>query len=78
MFGLLLSLLDDCAPTVRWDHGLGRQGSMGATYKQLAYAGRLAGMDARQRAQWYEVARYIPLSQRAASHIISRLRDEAA
>jgi hypothetical protein len=78
VFGRLLGMLHDCYPSVPGDHVLERQERIGPTYRQLAYAGRLAGMDARRRAQWYEVARYIPLSQRCVGHIISRLHGEAA
>jgi hypothetical protein len=78
VYGQLLALLADLYPSTPGDHVLERQERIGATYKQLAYAGRLVGMDGRQRTQWYEVARTVPLSQRCVGHIIGRLQSRAA
>jgi hypothetical protein len=47
----------------------------GATYKQLAYVGHRAGMDAQERAEWYAIAETLGLTQRHAGHIIARAPD---
>ena len=50
----------------------------GATYKQLAAIGHAVGMSGAERAQWYDIARAVPLSQRHAGHILSRSKARAA
>jgi hypothetical protein len=72
-YASLLRKLEDCYPGAPNDHQLQRQQKQGATYRQLAYIGRLSGMDKRQRARWYRIAEGIPLSQRHAGHIIARM-----
>ena len=60
-------------------HGkLAKQQTRGATYKQLAYIGHLAGMNDGERSAWYRVAESVPLSERHAGHIIATLREEVA
>jgi hypothetical protein len=72
-YGYLLSLLDDCYPL---DH-LWRKQERGASYKRLAAIGHLAGMDVTARSGWYRIAQSIPLADRHAGHILSRLKREA-
>jgi hypothetical protein len=50
----------------------------GATYKTLAAIGHQVGMTKPERVQWYRIAETIPLSQRHAGHILSRLKGQAA
>lgn len=73
-YGLLLALLEDCQPL---DH-LWRQQQRGASYKQLAAIGHIVGMTTGERTGWYRVAESIPLSDRHAGHILSRLKGRAA
>jgi hypothetical protein len=70
----VLSLLEDCYPAAPTDTKLTRQESVGASYKQLAYIAHLSGMDHKERSRFYRIAESVPLSQRMAGHIISRLR----
>jgi hypothetical protein len=65
-----LRLLSDCRP-IEW---LAREQERGATFKQLASIGHAVGMDGAQRGRWYEIAKSVPLSQRHAGHIISKLK----
>jgi hypothetical protein len=74
----ILGLLRDCYPAAPTDTPLPRAEHQGASYKQLAYIGHLAGMDGASRMEFYRVAEAIPLSQRHAGHLISRLQQEAA
>jgi hypothetical protein len=67
----LLFHLEDCEELEDWT----RQQTQGATYKTLAAIGHAAGMDAAQRSCWYKVAERIPLSQRHAGHILTRLKE---
>lgn len=73
----LLALLLDCAAA---DHGRrAERQCKGATYKQLAAIGHMAGCDAEDRRRWYEIARSIPLSEAHASHILlGELKRQAA
>lgn len=71
-YSRLLELLADCK-LVDLDSADFRRGP---TYRQLAYIGHRAGLDAGQRAYWYELAEAAGLTQRHAGHIIARL-DEA-
>lgn len=48
----------------------------GATYRQLAAIAHAAGMGYSERLKWYRVAASVPLSQRHAGHILSRLKGE--
>jgi uncharacterized protein YbaR (Trm112 family) len=69
----LLELLSDCVPA---DHGqLQLQENRGATYKQLALIAHEKGLSQEERKAWYRIAETIPLSQRHAGHIISKLQD---
>ncbi len=73
-YGRLLSLLADCRPLYHLAHEQAR----GATYKRLAAIGHAWGMTKRERVGWYRVAEDIPLSDRHAGHILSRLKRRAA
>ncbi len=75
-YGFLLRQVADCSPA--HDGALYGQQRRGATYKQLAAIGHRVGMNAAERAQWYDVCRSIPLSQRHAGHILGRLKRRAA
>jgi hypothetical protein len=46
----------------------------GATYKQLAYAGRLHGLDLAERNRWYRIAEEVGLTSEHTSRIIERLK----
>jgi hypothetical protein len=75
-FGFLLRQLADCNPA---DGGpLHDQQRRGASYKSLAAIGHQVGMSKAERVQWYRIAEAIPLSQRHAGHILSRLKRQAA
>ncbi len=68
----LLRLLRDCGER---NHGRAYpQQPKGATYKQLALIAHLAGLSREERATWYGVAESVPLAQRHASHIITKLK----
>jgi hypothetical protein len=73
-YGRLLSLLADCRPL---DH-LAHEQARGASYKRLAAIGHAWGMTKRERVGWYRVAEDIPLSDRHAGHILSRLKRRTA
>ncbi len=75
-FARLLRLLSDCRPAGPERIAEHNAQRTGATYKALAYAAHLAGMSKAERAEWYAVARRIPLSQRHIGHVISRLQEE--
>lgn len=75
-YGYLLRSCADCYP--EHDGPLSDQQRRGATYKQLATIGHRVGMNAAERAQWYDVCRSVPLSQRHAGHILARLKRRAA
>ena len=75
-YGLLLRQLADCHPAE--DGPLRDQQRRGATYKSLAAVGHRVGMTKAERIQWYRIAEAIPLSQRHAGHILSRLKRRAA
>jgi hypothetical protein len=75
-YGYLLRQVADCYPA---DGGpLHDQLRRGASYKSLAAIGHIAGMTKAERVQWYRIAEAIPLSQRHAGHILSRLKRRAA
>jgi hypothetical protein len=74
-FARLLHLLDDCEAAAG-DVTLSRAEEVGATYKQLAYIAHLAGMSTSERMQWYRIGAEVPLSQRHAGHLVSRLKEE--
>ncbi len=69
----LLFLLEDIEEEDE-DSPLFTQQQLGATYKTLAAIGHASGMDKAERALWYKLAEQIPLSQRHAGHILTRLK----
>ena len=75
-YAFLLRSCADSKPAA--DGPLAGQQRRGATYKQLAAIGHAVGMSGGERAQWYDIARSIPLSQRHAGHILFRLKRRAA
>jgi hypothetical protein len=75
-FGYLLRKVADCYPV---DVGpLRDQQRRGASFTTLAAIGHRAGMTKAELDQSYRIAEAIPLSQRHAGHILSRLRRRAA
>jgi hypothetical protein len=70
----VLSLLLDCYPLEHLDHEQER----GASYKRLAAVAYTWGMSKVERTGWYRVAEGIPLSDRHAGHILSKLKRQAA
>src|SRR5215210_3802512 len=77
-YARLLRLLEDCYSAGPGDVTLHRAQHQGATYRQLAAIAHRAGMSKPERVRWYRVAEAIPLSQRHAGHILSRLQERAA
>ena len=75
-YAYLLRQVADCYPA--WEGPLYDQQSCGATYKTLAAIGHTVGMTKPERVQWYRIAEAVPLSQRHAGHILSRLKRQAA
>jgi hypothetical protein len=75
-FGFLLRQVADCEPAE--DELLGDQQRRGASFKSLAAIGHRVGMTKAERIQWYRIAEAVPLSQRHAVHILSRLKRRAA
>ena len=75
-YGYLLRQVADCVPAE--DGPLYDQQRRGASYKSLAAIGHQVGMSKAERVQWYRIAEAIPLSQRHAGHILSRLKRRAA
>jgi hypothetical protein len=73
-YGPVLSLLADCYPLENLAHEQDR----GASYKRLAAIAHLWGMTKAERQGWYRVAEDIPLSDRHAGHILTRLNKRAA
>ncbi len=69
----LLRLLKDCDEVA--DGSQYTMQHQGSTYRTLAAIGHLAKMDAAQRSRWYKVAESVPLSQRHAGHILSKLKE---
>lgn len=74
----LLMLLIDCYAVGSEGGPVYRQQHQGATYKSLAAIGHRAGMDKAECTHWYRISEGIPLSQRHAGHILSRLQERAA
>jgi hypothetical protein len=74
-YGYLLRQLVDCYPAQ--DGPLHDQQRRGASYKRLAAIGHQVGMSKEERIGWYRVAETIPLSDRHAGHILSRLKRAA-
>ena len=75
-YGYLLRQLADCVPA--YEGSLYAQQARGASYRRLAAIGHSVGMDSAERAQWYDVCRSIPLSDRHAAHILGKLKRRAA
>jgi hypothetical protein len=75
-YGFLLRQVADCHPSNGGP--LYDQQRRGASYKSLAAIGHQVGMSKAERVQWYRIAEAIPLSQRHAGHILSRLKRRAA
>ncbi len=65
----VLRLLRDCEPLT----GFEEKQQRGASYRQLAYIGHLAGMS-KPFSRWYKIAESVPLSQRHAGHVLSKLK----
>lgn len=76
LFASVLQLLEDCYPQNMVY--LRREQERGASYKRLAAIGYLIGMDSKERSRWYRIAEAVPLSDRHAGHILSRLKRRAA
>jgi hypothetical protein len=70
----LLRLLEDCEEEDE-DSPLFTQQSQGATYRTLAAIGHAAGLDKSERAGWYRLAEQVPLTQRHAGHILTKLKE---
>ena len=70
IYGNALSLLSDCHSLPY----LSFKEQVGATYRQLAAIAHSVGMTYEQRQEWYLVAESIPLSERHAGHILSKLK----
>jgi hypothetical protein len=75
-YGYLLLQVADCYPAAAG--ALHDQQRRGASYKSLAAIGHRVGMTKAERVQWYSIAEAVPLSQRHAGHILSRLKRQAA
>ncbi len=75
-YGYLLRQVADCEPAD--DEPLRDQQRRGASYRSLAAIGHQVGMTKAERVQWYRIAEAVPLSQRHAGHILSRLKRRAA
>jgi len=75
-YGYLLRQAADCFPAP--EGPLHDQQRRGASYKSLAAIGHTVGMTKDERVHWYRIAEAIPLSQRHAGHILSRLKRRAA
>jgi hypothetical protein len=73
-YASVLSLLSNCFPQPHLAHEEAR----GASYKRLAAIGHAHGMTTVQRSGWYRCAESIPLSDRHAGHILSRIKRQAA
>lgn len=72
-FGRLLEFLSDC----REGHTrpLVREQNRGASYKRLAAIGHAAGFGKSLRVRWYGIAESVPLSDRHAAHILTKLQE---
>ena len=73
-YGEVLSLLKDCRPLSH----LAYEQERGASYKRLAAIAHTWDMTKAERIGWYRVAEDLPLSDRHAGHILSRLKRQAA
>ena len=75
-YGFLLRQVADCE--LAEEEPLRDQQRCGASFKSLAAIGHRVGMTKAERIQWYRIAEAVPLSQRHAGHILSRLKRRAA
>jgi hypothetical protein len=75
-YAYLLRQVADCYPAS--EGPLHDQQRVGASYRSLAAIGHRVGMTKAERVQWYRIAEAIPLSQRHAGHILSKLQKAAA
>ncbi len=75
-YAYLLRQVADCYPVS--EGPMRAMQTQGATYKSLAAIGHRVGMAKAERVQWYDICRAIPLSQRHAGHILSKLQRAAA
>jgi len=62
----MLASLEDC------EYLDGKQDHEGATYKSIAYAGRLYGLAREERQEWIDAVGMLGLAQRHTGHIIAR------
>lgn len=69
-YARLLRMLVDCQPSAMHE----AQEQRGASYKMLAAIGHKCEMTKRERVGWYRVCESIPLSDRHAGHILSKLK----
>ena len=74
LYGDVLSLLVDCYPL---EH-LAYEQDRGASYKRLAAIAHTWGMSKEERVGWYRVAEEIPLFDRHAGHLLSKLKRRRA
>lgn len=75
-YSAVLRLLSNYSPAT---HGRPQlQERRGATYRQLAAIAHTTPMSYEERMEWYRIAESVPLSQRAAAHILGRLKGQAA
>ncbi len=75
-YSAALRLLANCSPAAHGRLQLAER--RGATYRQLAAIAHAVGMSYPERLEWYTVAESVPLSQRHAGHILSRIKERAA
>ena len=78
VYEFVLRLLSSCRPVEAEAGPVHEQHRVGATYKQLAAIGHAVGMTKEERVKWYRIAEAVPLSQRHANHILTKLSREAA
>jgi hypothetical protein len=76
LFAYLLRQVADCYPAS--EGPLYDQQRRGASYRSLAAIGHQVGMTKPERVHWYRIASAVPLSQRHAGHILSRIKRRAA
>jgi hypothetical protein len=76
-YASVLRLLSDCRKALPRDVAHYRAQHVGASYKQLALIAHLVKMSTPERRSWYRISESIPLSQRHAGHIISRLQEDS-
>jgi hypothetical protein len=77
-YASVLRLLADCREVAEVAGPTYRQQFTGASFKSLAAIAHKVSMSYEERQRWYELCASIPLSQRHAGHILSKLQREAA